>query len=315
MTLQLLSAFLAPSHIPVFETGLIERFEGRLLHNHNPRPVRGLKSPTRIEERLADEARFIKSWFGNPSLAGAVSPSGRFLARTMARYVDPHGDGPVIELGPGTGAITEALLQRGVAPHRLVLLEFDAAFCTLLRRRFPGVRVIQGDAYHLSESLSALLETPAAAIVSSLPLLNKPERERLRLLTDAFELMAPDGSFIQFTYGVTSPVPRKNAKLAFHAEVSPPVWLNLPPARVWIYRPMTEALRTSPKPPKPAIVFLGKLKMGTQKMHQDLKREIALAKARLARPETGHKAARPAKPKPALALLRKLPDLDKLRRP
>lgn len=285
------------------------------MHSHNPRPARGLKSATRIDERLADEARFIKSWFGNPSLAGAVSPSGRFLARTMARYVDPEGNGPVIELGPGTGAITEALLQRGIVPGRLVLVEFDAAFCTLLRRRFPGVRVVQGDAYHLGESLRALLDEPAAAIVSSLPLLNKPERERLRLLTEAFGLMAPDGCFVQFTYGMTSPVPRKNTKLAFHAEVSAPVWLNLPPARVWVYRPMAEPRPEAVPAQPPAVIFLGKLKTGTEKMQQDLKREIALAKARLSRPDKAHKLARATKPKPAFALLRKFPDFDKLRRP
>ncbi len=283
--------------------------------SHNPRPARGLKPTTRLEERLADEARFIKSWFGNPSLAGAVSPSGRFLARTMARYVDPHATGPVIELGPGTGAITEALLQRGIAPSRLVLLEFDPGFCALLRRRFPGVRVVQGDAYHLHESLRTLLDEPAATIVSSLPLLNKPERERISLLTDAFALMAPDGCFVQFTYGLISPVPRKNVTLAFHAEVSPPVWLNLPPARVWVYRPMAEP-RTDLQPaPKPAIVFLGKLKTGTEKMRRDLKREIGLAKARLCRPDHAHKVAGVVKAKSTSALLRKIPDLDKSRRP
>jgi phosphatidylethanolamine/phosphatidyl-N-methylethanolamine N-methyltransferase len=279
------------------------------LHSHTPR-----QSTTRLEERLADEARFIKSWFENPLLAGAVSPSGRFLARMMAHYVDPDGKGPVIELGPGTGAITEALLQRGIAPSRLMLLEFDATFCALLRRRFPGVRVIQGDAYHLRESLRRLIDEPAAAIVSSLPLLNKPERERLSLLTDAFGLLAPEGCFVQFTYGMMSPVPRKNEKLAFHAEVSPPVWFNLPPARVWVYRPMTDIAQSAPPPPKPAIIFFGKLKMGTEKMQQDLKREIALAKARLCRPDNVHKARR-VKPKHPSALLRKFPDFDKLRRP
>jgi phosphatidylethanolamine/phosphatidyl-N-methylethanolamine N-methyltransferase len=230
----------------------------------------------------------------------------------MARYVDPLGTGPVVELGPGTGAITEALLQRGVAPGRLVLVEFDAAFCALLRRRFPGTRVIQGDAYHLAQSLHAILDRPAEAIVSSLPLLNKPERERVSLLTDAFELMAPDGCFIQFTYGMLSPVPRKNATLAFNAEVSPPVWLNLPPARVWVYRPMVEPIVDRVPPPKPTTVFLGKLKTGTEKMSQDLKREIALAKARLCRPAKAHKATRTTKPKRGLALLR---DLDKSYRP
>ncbi len=192
----------------------------------------------RLEERLADEARFIKTWFDNPILTGAVSPSGRFLARTMARAVDPHGGGPIVELGPGTGPITQALLTRGVAPERLLLVEYDAAFCRLLRKRFPSVQVVQADAYNLGESLAPVLSEPAAAVVSSLPLLTKPEDRRLALLDDAFALMAPGGCFVQFTYGVTSPIPRRAAP-AYEADVSDPVWFNLPPARVWVYRRAT----------------------------------------------------------------------------
>ena len=202
------------------------------------------KPNTPIEERLADEARFFRSWLDNPAVAGAVSPSGRFLARMMARYVDPRKAGPVVELGPGTGAITEALLERGIAPGRLFLVEFDPGFCKLLKRRFPGVHVIKGDAYQLSQTLRGRLRRPAAAIVSSLPLLLKPETQRLALLADAFDCMSPDGCFIQFTYGRVSPVPRDKASaLDFHVEASPPVWLNLPPARVWIYRRQAQAAR------------------------------------------------------------------------
>src|SRR6202047_4533118 len=113
---------------------------------------RGSSKPnTPIEERIADEARFFKSGLDNPAVAGALSPSGRFLARMMARYVDPRKAGPVVELGPGTGAITEALLARGIAPGRLFLVEFDPGFCKLLKRRFPGVHVIKGDAYQLDQ--------------------------------------------------------------------------------------------------------------------------------------------------------------------
>lgn len=189
----------------------------------------------RLEERLADEARFIKTWIDNPILTGAVSPSGRFLARTMARAVDPLGTAPIVELGPGTGPITEALVRRGVDPRRLVLVEFDGAFCRLLRRRFPLVQVVQGDAYDLRHSLHQVLGEPAAAVVSSLPLLNKPDAQRLSLLEDAFDLMARGGSFVQFTYGASSPIPRV-AETPFEADVSAPIWFNLPPARVWIYR-------------------------------------------------------------------------------
>ena len=203
------------------------------------RPIRqGLARP-KLEDRLADEARFIKTWIDNPVLTGAVSPSGRFLSRMMARAVDPYGTGPIVELGPGTGPITQALLKRGINPSRLLLVEFDGSFCRLLRQRFPGVKVVQADAYALREGVRAILDKPAAAVVSSLPLLNKPDAQRLSLLEDAFSLMRPDGRFVQFTYGMHSPVPR-DAAVDYEADVSAPVWFNLPPARVWIYRRKVE---------------------------------------------------------------------------
>ncbi|HUI21746.1 MAG TPA: rRNA adenine N-6-methyltransferase family protein [Methylocella sp.] len=236
-----------------------------------------------IETRIADEARFFRSWLDNPAIAGAVSPSGRFLARMMARYVDPLKAGPVIELGPGTGAITEALLERGISPGRLFLVEFDPRFCKLLKRRFPGVHIIKGDAYSLKETLGNRLRRPPAAIVSSLPLLLKPEIQRVALLADAFQCMRRDGCFVQFTYGPLSPIPRdKASSLEFHVEGSPPVWLNLPPARVWIYRQQAPgADGTLQRPPNPAQEFLDKLRLGTEKIHLDLKKEIANARARL----------------------------------
>ncbi|MEJ0092961.1 MAG: rRNA adenine N-6-methyltransferase family protein [Methylocella sp.] len=234
-----------------------------------------------IEERLADEARFFRSWLDNPLRAGAVSPSGRSLARMMARYVDPLKTGPVIELGPGTGAITEGLLARGVAPGRLFLIEFDPNFCERLQQRFPGVHVIRGDAYNFKALVADRLSEPATSVVSSLPLLVKPEKQRLDLLADAFDCMAPDGCFIQFTYGPASPMPRDKAlPPAFAAERSPSVWLNLPPARVWVYRPATEE-DLAARRAKPAQDFFERLRTGAEKIHIDLKREIDGAKARL----------------------------------
>src|SRR6201987_5107136 len=72
--------------------------------------------------RLDDEVRFIRSWIERPLSTGAVAPSSKILARTMARYVDPNSSGPVVELGPGTGPVTEALVEGGVDPSRLVLV-------------------------------------------------------------------------------------------------------------------------------------------------------------------------------------------------
>ena len=103
--------------------------------------------------RLDDDMRFLRSWIEKPLATGAVMPSGRVLARTMARYVDPDAKGPVIELGPGTGPVTEALVEQGVDPARLILVEFNPVFCRLLRSRYPMATVVQGDAYRLRRLL------------------------------------------------------------------------------------------------------------------------------------------------------------------
>jgi phosphatidylethanolamine/phosphatidyl-N-methylethanolamine N-methyltransferase len=184
--------------------------------------------------RLDDEVRFIRSWIERPLSTGAVTPSGKLLARTMARYVDPNSSGPVVELGPGTGPVTEALVKAGVAPSRLVLVEFNPTFCRLLRARYPEATLVQGDAYSMRRLLETLLLQPAAAVVSGLPLMTKPIKMRLRLLRDAFDLMLPSAPFVQFTYSVASPVPTRLKGVT--AEASERIWMNLPPARVWVYR-------------------------------------------------------------------------------
>lgn len=184
---------------------------------------------------LTDEARFLKSWLDKPLVTGAVSPSGKALARMMARYVDPTQPGLVLEIGPGTGPVTEALLERGVAPERLVLIEFNTEFADLLERRFPCVTVVRGDAYSARETLAGRLHEPLIATVCSLPLLTKPVRQRVNLLDQCFEMSRPGAPFIQFTYGLVPPIPREAIGLTTAAG-SPRVWMNLPPARVWIYR-------------------------------------------------------------------------------
>ena len=194
-------------------------------------------SLVRVEKkglRLDDEMQFIRSWFEKPIRTGAVMPSSKALARTMASYVDPASTGPVIELGPGTGPVTEALVQRGVDPKRLVLVEFNPDFCRLLRARYPAATVVQGDAYRLRRLLATTVRDPAAAMVSGLPLVTKPLRTRLRLISDAMGLLAPGAPFIQFTYAMVPPIPK--ALSGIKAEASDLIWLNLPPARVWIYR-------------------------------------------------------------------------------
>jgi phosphatidylethanolamine/phosphatidyl-N-methylethanolamine N-methyltransferase len=192
--------------------------------------ARALKKPPRLD----DEVRFLRSWIEKPLHMGAVMPSGKVLARTMAQYVDINSDGPVIELGPGTGAITSALVDHGVDQKRLVLVEYNPSFCALLRDRYPLATVVQGDAYKLRDSLWDKLMTPASAVVSGLPLVTKPMLTRLRLIRDSFILLEPGAPFIQFTYSVAPPIPKSLTGVS--TEASERIWMNLPPARVWVYR-------------------------------------------------------------------------------
>jgi phosphatidylethanolamine/phosphatidyl-N-methylethanolamine N-methyltransferase len=184
--------------------------------------------------RFDDEMRFLQSWLQKPGEMGAVSPSSRALARAIAAEVDPVATGPVLELGPGTGAVTAALVERGVAHERLVLIEFNRQFCGLLAKRFPGATVIEGDAYNLRGALNGGGQGPFSAIVSSLPLMMKPMPTRLRLLDQSLRLLAPGAPFVQFSYAVAAPIPPRPHRYRIHS--SPRIWRNLPPARVWVYR-------------------------------------------------------------------------------
>src|SRR3974377_94508 len=160
----------------------------------SPSVVRVERKPLRLD----DEMQFIRSWIEKPLSTGAVMPSSKALARTMARYVDGDASGPVIEWGPGTGPVTEALVEHGIDQSRLVLVEFNPDFCRLLRARYPEATVVQGDAYRLRRILEVYVREPAAAVVSGLPLLTKPLRTRLRLMADAMGLLPPAAPFFPF---------------------------------------------------------------------------------------------------------------------
>ena len=168
---------------------------------------------------------------------GELDEGEQPLAAARREYAEelghPPPDGPIIELGPGTGPVTDALIRRGVAQERLVLIEYNPEFCQLLKRRFPKATIVQGDAYDLKETLSGVLQEPAAATVSSLPLFTKPMDQRLELLETAQGMMHPSAPFIQFTYAVVPPIPARSQ--AYKARASNRIWRNLPPARVWVY--------------------------------------------------------------------------------
>ena len=182
---------------------------------------------------LADNLRFLRALIARPKNIGAIFPSSSALAKAIARQIDPRTPGLVLELGPGTGVITKAILARGIAPERLALVEYNEDFARHNAARFPDVSVIQGDAFDLAKALGPRFTQPFAAVVSGLPLLNFPIAMRRRLVDGALERLAPGAPLIQFSYGTHAPVVPPPGHSVVRAAL---VWANVPPARVWVYR-------------------------------------------------------------------------------
>ncbi len=199
-------------------------------------PLRPRVRPEASPER-GSQGSFLRSWLRDPLKVGAVFPSSKALARAMAEHV-PEPLAPeavVVELGPGTGVMTQAILDRGIAADRLVLLEYSPDFCLLLARRFKGATIVEGDAYEPGEAFErALAGRPIAAVVSSLPLMARGEAEREAALRNHLARMPVGAPFIQFTYSPTLPV--RAERLGARVEIAPWVKMNLPPARVLVYR-------------------------------------------------------------------------------
>jgi phosphatidylethanolamine/phosphatidyl-N-methylethanolamine N-methyltransferase len=179
---------------------------------------------------MSDTARFMWRLITRPKTIGAIAPSSRRLARAMAAEIDPGG--LILELGPGTGVATEALIARGVAPARITAVEYDAHFAALIHARFPGVHVVRGDAFDLGHTLGETNEKFSGAI-SGVPLLNHSPERRTHFLSGVFDRLAPGAPYVQFSYGLVPPVvPPPGVSVRRAAFIA----MNLPPARVWVYR-------------------------------------------------------------------------------
>ncbi|WP_165175611.1 methyltransferase domain-containing protein [Desulfovibrio sp. ZJ369] len=181
--------------------------------------------------RFERAGAFVAQWAHAPRAVGAVCPSGISLARRMADMVPP-GDGLVVELGAGTGAVTRALRAR-IAPERLIIIERLPAFCRLLRTRFPELAIIQGDAARLCDYLPP--DRPVTAVVSSLPLLSLPAPTQNAIVEQMRKVTAGQGCIIQFTYALWGRSTLARAGCSRETRVM--VLRNLPPARVERFRP------------------------------------------------------------------------------
>ncbi len=183
---------------------------------------------------------FLRRWLRNPLSMGAVVPSGRLLAEAMARatVAEVAGrDGHVIELGAGTGEVTKALLAAGIPAERLALVEREPELAVFLRRHFPGPRIVEGDAARLPRLLEQQRIGPAAAVVSSLPLLSLPAAIVTGIVHSVFEVLPRGAALVQFTYGPSPPVPKALREgLHLVGAHGRRIWRNVPPAVVWTFR-------------------------------------------------------------------------------
>lgn len=189
----------------------------------------------KIEQKFDEEIRFFKGWIDKPKRVGAILPTSSITARKMASVINPQSGLPVLELGPGTGIITKAILERGVAPEKLVSVEFSTDFYNHLVESFPGVNFINGDAFDIENTLGEKWKGQQFdSVVSAIPLLSFPMYRRVQLINALLDLLPPGRPVVQITYSPVSPVIAWPDD--YHIEHFDFVVRNIPPAQLWIYR-------------------------------------------------------------------------------
>lgn len=184
--------------------------------------------------KVANTALFFRRWLANPLQMGSIIPSSRALCERVARNVERAPDEYVLELGAGTGVVSKALLDHGVPPEKLIVVEIVPDMAEHLRSVLPGVNVVCGDAFALKDTIPQEWQGRIGTAICGIPLVMLPFEQQKRFV-DAVESVAPGKGFLLFTYCITSPLPyRKLGLTAKRLEWTP---LNFPPASVWRYRP------------------------------------------------------------------------------
>jgi phosphatidylethanolamine/phosphatidyl-N-methylethanolamine N-methyltransferase len=190
----------------------------------------------KIIAALSNSTVFLREWVANPQGTGSVAPSSPQLGAAMARWLPRNSDSYVLELGPGTGAVTDALLKYGLREDRLIAIEFNPNLAKLLRKRFPRAHIITGDAWELDALLTELPMSveSVGAVISSLPLLNFSKEKADELAQKIRSSLEPRGRWVQYSYQIVKD--RTRGGEDFRLLASKIVWLNFPPARVSVYQ-------------------------------------------------------------------------------
>jgi len=193
-----------------------------------------LRLKERLGKKFDEEIRFFKGMMQGPKTVGSIVPTSSITAKKMASVINLNSRLPVLELGPGTGAITKAILGRGVKPDRLVAVEYSTDFYNHLVRLYPGVHFINGDAFDLDTTLGALKGQSFDSVISAVPLLNFPMQARIALLESLLDRMPAGRPVVQISYGPVSPIIARPER--YHIQHFDFIVRNIPPAQLWIYR-------------------------------------------------------------------------------
>ena len=191
---------------------------------------------------LANPLPFLRGWSRDPIAVGWPFASSYWTARSLARAtLDAAiaGGGPVLELGAGTGPVTQALIEAGCAADRIVVVEQNVELCGLLGSRFPGLRVLHGDALHLGQILASARIPSVGVVLSGLPMRAIPPSAAARCYSQAFGHMPIGGAIIQNTYGFRPPVDPDVAMPGLDVEFVGREWRNIPPIGIFSYRRRT----------------------------------------------------------------------------
>jgi len=189
--------------------------------------------PKPVIRKRDENLLFLRQLMKNPKSLGALFPSSNMLANFITSHVDLVADYLIVEIGAGTGRFTQALLRAGVTPDKLVIVELDPAMCVFLRKNFPNVMVVEGDAKDLKNLLPAQVVGSVTTIISGIPMINLSADEQVGVAEACFSILSETGSLLQFTYGPMSPLSSK--KLGLRKKRLGHIFLNIPPAVVWRY--------------------------------------------------------------------------------
>ncbi|MDH3663472.1 MAG: methyltransferase domain-containing protein [Alphaproteobacteria bacterium] len=192
-------------------------------------------------EEVKETELFFRQWLRSPKSMGSIIPSSMALARAVTNAVVWEPGQTVVELGAGTGAISQGLLQKGMPRDALMMIELDEQLYDYLRNRFPGVRVVHGDATKLADIVAEQNIDEVSTVVSGLPMVNMPFDFQQAIIEQSFKAMKPGGPLLQYSYSPISPIPAK--KLGVKAELVRFVLRNVPPATVWRFRPLEDGPR------------------------------------------------------------------------